>query len=264
MQTLSSFPTIVGHRGACGEAPENTLASFQVAVNAGVAEIELDVRMSADGQLIVVHDQDVSRTTGLQGDVRKFTSAQLSTMDARSNTPGWHSPVGIPTLSEVIELCGPAMRFQFEVKGTDRTVLHQLANHLSHLIHDQNIQQRVVVTSSHTGFLRMIRNMGDDIELGFVCKHRYLQPTRRASALGCSWVMPHFGLITPALMQSAKRRQLKVSTWTVNDIKAAERLADMGVDGIITDYPTSFVVHFEQRKRRYQATGSHTPSMATT
>ena len=91
-------PALVGHRGARGEAPENTLASFQVAVEAGVTEMELDVRLSSDGQLIVLHDSDVTRTTGVRGNVRQYTRAQLGVMDARRNTPGWHSPTGIPSL----------------------------------------------------------------------------------------------------------------------------------------------------------------------
>ncbi|MCG8391559.1 MAG: glycerophosphodiester phosphodiesterase [Pseudomonadales bacterium] len=248
--TPSPYPVLVGHRGARGEAPENTLASFQVALEAGVTEIELDVRLSADGHLIVLHDSDVTRTTGMQGHVRQYTLSQLGVMDARRNTPGWHSPTGIPSLQEVVDLCGPNMRFQFEVKGADRVVLHQLAHHLTHMIHEQQLQSRVVVTSSHTGFLRMIGTMAPDVERGYVCQYRYLQPTRRAHGLGCAWLMPHFSLVNTALMRRARKRGLKVSVWTVNDLTEAERLSRLKVDGIITDFPTSFVSHF-QRKHRY-------------
>lgn len=250
-------PALVGHRGARGEAPENTLASFQVAKDAGVTEMELDVRLSSDGQLIVLHDSDVRRTTGQRGHVRQFTQAQLGGMDARQNTPGWHSPTGIPSLQEVVELCGPQMRFQFEVKGADRFVLHQLAHHLTHMVHNQQLQSRVVITSSHTGFLRMIGTMAPDIDRGYVCEYRYLQPTRRAQGLGCQWLMPHFSLVNASLMRRARRRNLKVSVWTVNDLNEAERLAKLGVDSIITDYPTSFVSHFN-RSHRYASAASGT------
>ncbi|HAI34387.1 MAG TPA: glycerophosphodiester phosphodiesterase, partial [Alcanivorax sp.] len=127
---MSTFPTIVGHRGARGEAPENTAAGFQVAMEAGVTEIELDVRLSRDGHLIVVHDANVTRTTGERGKAHHYTLSQLEVLDARRNTPGWHSPLGIPSLREVVDLCGPSMRFQFEVKGADRTILHRLAHQL--------------------------------------------------------------------------------------------------------------------------------------
>ena len=247
---MSTFPTIVGHRGARGEAPENTAAGFQVALEAGVTEIELDVRLSRDGHLIVVHDANVTRTTGERGKAHHYTLSQLEVLDARRNTPGWHSPLGIPSLREVVDLCGPSMRFQFEVKGADRAILHRLAHQLVDFINQRQMNDRVVVTSSHTGFLRMLGTMTAHIERGYVAEYRYQQPTRRAVALGCTWLMPRHTLVTPALMRRARRRNLKVSTWTVNDLTRAERMVELGVDGIITDFPTSFIAHFERRAAR--------------
>ncbi|HBM22321.1 MAG TPA: glycerophosphodiester phosphodiesterase [Alcanivorax sp.] len=247
---MSTFPTIVGHRGARGEAPENTAAGFQVAMEAGVTEIELDVRLSRDGHLIVVHDANVTRTTGERGKAHHYTLSQLEVLDARRNTPGWHSPLGIPSLREVVDLCGPSMRFQFEVKGADRAILHRLAHQLVDFINHRQMNDRVVVTSSHTGFLRMLGTMTAHIERGYVAEYRYQQPTRRAVALGCTWLMPRHTLVTPALMRRARRRNLKVSTWTVNDLTRAERMVELGVDGIITDFPTSFIAHFERRAAR--------------
>ena len=247
---MSTVPTIVGHRGARGEAPENTAAGFQVAMEAGVTEIELDVRLSRDGHLIVVHDANVTRTTGERGKAHHYTLSQLEVLDARRNTPGWHSPLGIPSLREVVDLCGPSMRFQFEVKGADRVILHRLAHQLVDFINQRQMNDRVVVTSSHTGFLRMLGTMTAHIERGYVAEYRYQQPTRRAVALGCTWLMPRHTLVTPALMRRARRRNLKVSTWTVNDLTRAERMVELGVDGIITDFPTSFIAHFERRAAR--------------
>ena len=244
------IPTIVGHRGARGEAPENTAAGFQVAMEAGVTEIELDVRLSRDGHLIVVHDANVTRTTGERGKAHHYTLSQLEVLDARRNTPGWHSPLGIPSLREVVDLCGPSMRFQFEVKGADRVILHRLAHQLVDFINQRQMNDRVVVTSSHTGFLRMLGTMTAHIERGYVAEYRYQQPTRRAVALGCTWLMPRHTLVTPALMRRARRRNLKVSTWTVNDLTRAERMVELGVDGIITDFPTSFIAHFQRRAAR--------------
>ena len=247
---MSTFPTIVGHRGARGEAPENTAAGFQVAMEAGVTEIELDVRLSRDGHLIVVHDANVTRTTGERGKAHHYTLSQLEVLDARRNTPGWHSPLGIPSLREVVDLCGPSMRFQFEVKGADRAILHRPAHQLVDFINQRQMNDRVVVTSSHTGFLRMLGTMTAHIERGYVAEYRYQQLTRRAVALGCTWLMPRHTLVTPALMRRARRRNLKVSTWTVNDLTRAERMVELGVDGIITDFPTSFIAHFQRRAAR--------------
>ena len=255
MSDIPYFPAIVGHRGARGEAPENTLAGFQVAVEAGVKAIELDVRMSADGQLIVVHDAKVDRTTWHTGPVRRFSQAELGLLDARRNTPGWHSAVGIPTLAEVVDACPPDMGFQFEVKGSsDRAYLSRLAHNLRLLIVERRMHHRAVVTSSHTGFLRMMAAQSPNIMRGYVCEYRYLQPTRRTAALGSRWLIAHYSLVSPRLMQRARKRDLKVSVWTVNDLKEAERLVSLGVDSIITDYPTSFIAHFTSRADRRTAT----------
>lgn len=247
----SGFPELVGHRGARGEAPENTVAGFLVAVEAGVKAIELDVRMSADGQLMVLHDARVDRTTWHSGQARHFSQAELGLLDARRNTPGWHSPVGIPTLAEAVDACPDSIGFQFEVKGgDDRAYLERLAHKLRQLIEERQLHHRVVVTSSHTGFLRMMALQAPEVSLGYVCQYRYLQPLRRCTALRCQWLIAHYELVDARLVARARQKGLKLSVWTVNDLREAERLAALGVDSIITDYPTSFAVHFDKRAQR--------------
>lgn len=249
-----AFPALVGHRGARGEAPENTIAGFMVAVEAGVKAIELDVRMSADGQLVVLHDARVDRTTWHAGQARRFSQAELGLLDARRNTPGWHSPVGIPTLADAVDACPASIGFQFEVKGgDDRVYLNRLAHNLRLLIEERQLHHRVVVTSSHTGFLRMMALQAPQISLGYVCQYRYLQPIRRCTALGCHWLIAHYGLVDTRLVARARQRGLKISVWTVNDLREAERLAALGVDSIITDFPTSFAAHFSSREQRQKA-----------
>ena len=241
---------LVGHRGARGEAPENTIASFQLAVEAGVPEIELDVRLSADGHLIVLHDKNINRTTWQKGMARRYTLAELNLLDARRNTPGWHAATSIPSLAEVIQHCPPTMRFQLEVKTDKRELLYQKAVRLKQLIEEMKLHDRVIITSSDTDFLRMVGTMSDTIERGYVCEYRYLQPTRRAYALGCNWLISHHSLVNKSLMNSLRRHKLKISVWTVNDLSEAERLVALGVDSIITDFPTSFARHFESRTAR--------------
>ena len=240
---------IVGHRGARGEAPENTLASFQLAVEAGVPEIELDVRLSADGHLIVLHDKEVDRTTWQSGQARRYTMAELNLFDARRNTPGWHSATGIPSLTEVLDMCPPTMRFQFEVKRASRQHMHLKALRIKQLIEERNLWDRVVVTSSSGTFLRMVRTMSDRILLGYVCQYRYLQPIRRASQLKCDWLILHYSLVNRHILARAKKHRMGVSVWTVNDLREAERLVELGVNNIITDFPTSFMAHFRHRQR---------------
>lgn len=235
---------LVGHRGARGEAPENTLAGFQIAVEAGIPEIELDVRLSADGHLIVLHDKKVNRTTWSKGVVDRYTLAELNLLDARRNTPGWHSTSTIPSLIEAIQYCPPNMRFQLEVKSDAREVLHLKALRLKQLIESMNLYDRVIVTSSDMNFLRMLHTMSDVIVRGYVGEYRFLQPARRARSLHCDWLIAHYSLVNQAMVEQARRNRLKISVWTVNDLTEAERLVALGVSSIITDFPTRFAQHF--------------------
>lgn len=237
---------IVGHRGARGEAPENTLAGFQRALEAGVRIIELDVRLSSDGHLIVVHDEQLDRTTWHSGPVQSKTLADLGLVDARRNTPGWHSPTAIPSLEEVINFCPSDTRFQFEVKAVSRPYQHQIAQSLKRIIRTRQLHHRVVVTSSHTGFLQKICALTPEIARGYVGQYRFQQPLRRAQALKCKWMIAHYSLVNKRFMKSVRRRGMKVSVWTVNDLMEAERLQRLGVDSVITDMPTRFMEYFGQ------------------
>jgi len=229
---------IVGHRGARGEAPENTLAGFEHALRAGVRDIELDVRLSADGHLIVFHDAEVDRTTWHAGPVHHHSRAQLGDMDARRNTPGWHSPLAIPALSEVVELCPPDTRFQFEIKTLNRVHQAGLAHSLKLLIDHYQLYSRIVVTSSDQRLLRKVRLTQPHVELGLIAQYRYEQPLRRARALDCSWLIAHRNLVSRRFVRAVHKRKMRLSVWTVNDTKQAQRMAGLGVDSLITDYPT--------------------------
>jgi len=241
-----AIPRIVGHRGARGEAPENTLPAFSLARDLGIGEVELDVHLSSDDQLVVIHDNTLQRTTGEKGQVRHHTAQQLGSLDARVGTPGWPSPTGIPSLHEVVACCGPQMHFQFEVKSAGIRTLRRLAAQLVALIEEQQLASRVIVTSSHTGLLELVGKLAPDLQRGYVGEYRHSRPARRAAELGCGWVMPRHQLVDAALMQRAHHRRLKVSAWTVNDVNEARRLMALGVDSIITDFPTRLAASREQ------------------
>lgn len=243
-------PAIVGHRGARGEAPENTLPSFRRAIHAGVGEIELDVRLSADNQLFVLHDADLKRTTGQTGVAQQRSLASLQALDARHALPGWPTACPIPSLQEVVDAAPDSMRFQFEVKADGRAPLPRLATALATLIHDQQLTDRVVVTSGSSQFLGMMKQQAFDIARGYVCQYRHRKPIQTCTRLECRWLIAHYGLINETLIQYSRKHGIAISTWTVNDLKEAERLAALQVESIITDYPSAFMAHFSQRVSR--------------
>lgn len=241
----TAIPEILGHRGARGESPENTLPSFLLASNAGVAGIELDVRMSADEHLVVFHDKDLKRTTGKKGLIATTPSEQLLTLNAGLDGPYSPIPTPIPTLENILTACSPQLHYQLEVKGSyDSGYLQRLTTLLLALVEKLHMRQRVVITSESKRFLRLVRQADKTIPLGFVCHYRYRRPIATCQALDCRWLIAHYNLTTARLMKQAQHNNLQVSCWTVNDLDEAERLARLNVASIITDYPTALLAHF--------------------
>lgn len=244
------LPAIVGHRGARGEAPENTLSSFARAIQAGAREIELDVRLSADDQLFVLHDAELKRTTGSSGAAQRLPLAALQALDARHALPNWPQACPIPALQEVLAAVPADTRFQFEVKADGRAPLPALARALTDMIHHQQLANRVVVTSSSARFLAIMHSQAANIPRGYVCQYRHRKPIQTCTKLACHWLIAHHSLINTTLVGQAARHGIAISAWTVNDLKEAERLAALGIASIITDYPTALMAHFTNRQAR--------------
>ena len=240
---------LYGHRGAKGEAPENTLAGFRHAYRHGIRRFEMDILLSSDGIPMVIHDQSLERTTGHSQAVAKASAYEMGGMDARKNTAGWHHTTGVPTLDQVVAACPDFEHLQLEVKSDDRRRLNRLCNRLVEWIQKDNLFQRITLTSSNTWFLRAARRLDRRISLGYVAERRYPQPLRQARRLECSYLCCNSHLCQPTLINKAHQHDLHVSAWTVNRIHDMLVLEKAGVDSIITDYPTSALMYFENRRR---------------
>ncbi len=228
---------IVGHRGARGEAPENTLPSFAKALAAGVKRVELDLHLSADQQLMVIHDPTLKRTTGLRGKVAEHSAADLQRMDARLGLPGWPEPCPIPTLEQVFSNFPQIENYQLEVKSGSAAQSRIVLAAILELAERFDMQQRVVVTSSSRTLLATARDIHYPLPTGLVEEYGLLDPLKSASRYQCTYLVLKWTLCRPARIRQAQAQGLHVSVWTVNDIELMQRLVDMGVDSIITDYP---------------------------
>ncbi|UAW96976.1 glycerophosphodiester phosphodiesterase [Halopseudomonas nanhaiensis] len=229
---------LYGHRGARGEAPENTLASFRRSIEAGVRRVELDLHLSSDRQLMVIHDPTLKRTTGVRGKVSQHTAAQLSEIDARHALAPWPEPCPIPTLETLFRTCPEIEHYQLEVKsgsaGQSRIVLQAIGK----LVAQFGLEQRVVITSSSRTLLRYARDAGLSLPTGLVEEYGILDPIKSAKRYGCDYLILNWKLCTAQRVQLAQQAGLHVSVWTVNEPALMRRLADMGVDSLITDVPT--------------------------
>lgn len=250
-------PRLFAHRGASGHRPENTLEAFSLAMEMGVRYLELDVRMSRDGHVVVFHDDTLERTTDGRGSVREHDLAQLKMLDA-----GYHflpqgairppyrgKGVRIPTLEEVLREFSVAM-LNIEVKQKEPPLEEALWEVLSR----NRAMDRVLLAAEDAGVLRRLRaRFGDGVatgisrQEGFRFARWYLGGRKGALHLeGQALQIPErvagVDYITRGFIQAAHELGLEVHIWTVNDEGRMRRFLDMGADGIMTDFPERFPV----------------------
>ncbi|WP_447592764.1 glycerophosphodiester phosphodiesterase [Aquipseudomonas campi] len=227
---------IYGHRGAKGEAPENTLVGFQRCLEHGVRRCELDLFLSRDGELMVIHDPTLKRTTGRRGKVAEHDAQELTTYDARHGGPGWKVPSPIPRLAELFEQCD-FEHWQLEVKSASRVRAARTVLAIQALAERYNLKERITVTSSSREVLRALNRLAPELARGLVAEYAWLDPIKVATHHGCSLLALNWTLCTPERLLKAQKAGLHVSVWTVNEPALMRRLADFGVDSIITDFP---------------------------
>jgi glycerophosphoryl diester phosphodiesterase len=232
-------PVIFAHRGASAFAPENTLAAFRLASELGAPAIELDVKLNADGQVVVIHDQTVDRTTNGHGDVRNSSLAALRDLDAGRYFDPQYAGEKIPLLSEVLETVGHQMLVNIELTNY-ATTRDQLVEKVAELVKQHAMTDRVLF-SSFTPFnlLRMHRLLPDTPSGLLALEGRSGIIAR--SFMG-RWITPKIihpfrDDVTPVFVARQKRVNRRIHVWTVNDPLEMKRLFDLGVDGIFTDNP---------------------------
>ncbi|WP_417775798.1 glycerophosphodiester phosphodiesterase [Stutzerimonas xanthomarina] len=227
---------IYGHRGAKGEAPENTLAGFKQCLAHGVRRCELDLHLSKDGELMVIHDPTLKRTTGRRGKVVEHDAQELIQYDARQGGPSWKQPCPIPRLAELFEQCD-FEHWQLEVKSASRVRAARSVLAIKALAERHNLLDRVTVTSGSREVLRALKRLTPELSCGLVAEYAWLDPLKVAKQYDCSLLALKWTLCTPERIAKARQLGLHVSVWTVNDPALMRRLADFGVDSLITDYP---------------------------
>ena len=235
---------IVGHRGAKGEVAENTLRGFHHLRTLGIHRVELDIRLSKDNELMVLHDRTVDRTSNGRGSVRDFSAEQLQQLNADKAHPQWHPDQGIPTLAAVVQTWPELEHIQCEVKTDDLVTLTVLTQQLARFIVEHNLLQQAVVTSSDVRVLEKIKQINPHIQTGYVAGRFCRYPLTTALQLECHYLVIHYHRCTAPLVEAAQQAHLRLSVWTVNRVNRAKRLQHLGVHQIITDVPALMLPHF--------------------
>lgn len=234
---------LIGHRGARKEAPENTLAGFQHLRQLGIHHVELDVRLSKDGELMVLHDTTVNRTTQGSGNILDLTADQLEQLDATRPFPHWPMPCGVPRLASVLDQWPELQSIQFEVKTADLAVLTRIVHGLRALIDQYDLSEKALITSSDQRLLALAQRYAHTMQRGFVAERFTRAPLDVCLNHQCSHLVINHHRCSPGIIAQAHALGLIVSTWTVNDVNAARRLQQWGVDSLITDVPSTLLKH---------------------
>jgi glycerophosphoryl diester phosphodiesterase len=227
----------IAHRGANTVAPENTLAAFEKAAEAGADGIELDVRLCADGVPVVIHDATVDGTTDGSGRVAEMTLAQLRQLDAGA----WFDPAfagePLPTLAETLVGVGKRLLLNIELKG-EGMLDGGLAEAVVDLVKQYGLGERVLLSSFNPLVLRRVQRIAPQIPIGLLyTSGRLPRFVRLASPRPYAALHPHVTIAGRDHLNWIRQHNYRIYVWTVDDLSEMRRLIGRGVDGIITDVP---------------------------
>ena len=239
MLTSLPQPIIFAHRGASAHAPENTLAAFELALAQNADAIELDVKLSADGQVVVIHDATVERTTGSHGRVKDLSLAQLKSLEAGSFFSNQYSGEKIPTLVEVLEAIGKRTFINVELTNYT-TPRDQLVEKVCSLVEKFALQKRVMFSSFFASNLSKAGALLPDVPRGLLAFNGVLGLWARSFGFAFGRyeaLHPSSQDVTPQQVQRVHRLNRRIHVWTVNEAEDMRRLFHWGVDAIFTDDP---------------------------
>ena len=243
-------PRLFGHRGASGVVPENTLDAFAAGVHAGADHVELDVHATADGEIVILHDDVVDRTTDGSGPVRSFELTALRGLDAgyRFRAPDGTYPyrgrgLGIPTLAELLAAL-PDVPLNIEVKQAEPPIVAAVLAVLDRF----GARERTLLAAEDGAIMTSIRAAAPDVLTSFSAPEvaEFVYRLRDGELAGyrppgiALQVPPSFGdvqIITEASVGAAHELGLEIHAWTINDEVEMDRLLDLGVDALMTDFP---------------------------
>lgn len=233
-----SRPLVIAHRGDRAFAPENTLAAFKQAADKGADAIEFDVKLTADGQVIVLHDQTLDRTTSGHGNLKDFPLAVLRELDANKQFPDQFPAEKIPTLAEVFE--GVGQRVYMNVELTNYATSNDaLVLKVVELVRRHGMEDRVLFSSFLAKNLRKAASLLPKVPCGLLTLSGWMGWWGRTYAWRGEYyaLHPYYTNVTPALVNRVHAASKRIQVWTVNAENNLKDMVGMGVDGIITDDP---------------------------
>lgn len=227
---------IIGHRGARGEAPENTLAGFQYIHDLGIRAVEFDVRQLKDAELVIMHDDNFLRTTSIDKNLYECSSTELEAYNQAYIWMDWDKQI-TPTLSDALHIMQDFNHLEVEVKAVETMAdAEKLVLALEQQL--QGFEKTAVITSFDLKIHHALKQMNSKFQRGLLVENDIqLKAIDQALELECGQIGWMNQLATPELIRATQQEKLKISVWTVNSLERAQQLRDLGIDGLITDFP---------------------------
>ena len=227
---------VYGHRGAGFLAPENTMASFKMAYEIGVDTIELDVHMTRDGALVVMHDHDVSRTTDGNGHLSEMILAEVNQLDAGIKFGKAYAGEHVPMLGEVLAWAKDRIQLLIEIKGHPQPAAGIEAA-IVDAVREAGMSNQVLVKSFFHHSVQRVRSIAPEIVTGILYASDLVDPVSAAQAAGADSLRNLYSYWTKEAVSAARKAGLHVSAWGVNDVTALAHVVELGVDSFGTDRP---------------------------
>ena len=238
---------IIGHRGARGEAPENTLGGFQYIQDLGLRAVEFDVRQLKDNALVIMHDDDFVRTAGQSKYIYDCNQDDLAHYNQAVAWRDWKNIEKTPSLNETMKIIYNFDHIEVEVKAVNSKYE---ANKLVETLQQQlsGYEHSAVITSFDTKIHQELDHQQSSFKHGLLIeddiKHRAID---QALELGCCQIGWMNQLATNEMITATQEANLAISVWTVNDVQRAQELRHLGINGLITDYPKEMLKALHQK-----------------
>lgn len=234
---------VIAHRGASSYAPENTIAAFDLALQMGVRHIELDVHLTRDGHLVVLHDDTVDRTTNGSGAVAQHTLTVLQALDAGAWFREAFAGERMPTFADVLARYRGRVHLHTELKGRSA----HLAQRTADLVRAHGMVQHVTMTSFHKTHLEEMRAYAPEFPTAWLVGEVSDAVIAQARELGCTQLCPRAPGITPALVHRLHAAGFVVRAWGVANEALMRQVVEAGADGMTVNFPDKLLAYWEHR-----------------